>query len=94
MGKDLLMKSFAVLKYLGLFSVNLIIIASVIACVSSAPYVSNKNTNHPVSEKKKYDEALNLYSRALKIWPGSPSALYNRALILKKLGRTPEELLA
>jgi hypothetical protein len=56
MGKDLLMKSFAVLKYLGLFSVNLIIIASVIACVSSAPYVSNKNTNRPVSEKKKYDD--------------------------------------
>jgi len=47
---------------------------------------------HNQLEKKKYKEAFNLYSRALKIWPGSPSALYNRALILKKLRRTPEEL--
>lgn len=44
--------------------------------------------------KKKYTEALDLYTQALDIWPGSPSALYNRALILNKLGRTPEEQLA
>ena len=44
--------------------------------------------------KKKYTEALDLYTQALDIWPGSPSALYNRALILNKLGRTPEEELA
>jgi tetratricopeptide (TPR) repeat protein len=42
---------------------------------------------------KRYDQALELYGRALEIWPASPSALYNRALILKKLGRTPEELI-
>lgn len=44
--------------------------------------------------RKKYTEALDLYTQALDIWPGSPSALYNRALILNKLGRTPEERLA
>ena len=40
---------------------------------------------------KRYDQALELYGRAIAIWPASPSALYNRALILKKLDRTPEE---
>ncbi len=49
---------------------------------------------HNQLEEKRYDEALDLYSRALKIWPGSPSSLYNRALILKKLDRSPEELQA
>ncbi len=44
--------------------------------------------------KKKYTEALDLYTQALDIWYGSPSALYNRALILNKLGRTPEEQIA
>ena len=44
--------------------------------------------------KKKYKQALDLYTQALDIWPGSPSALYNRALILNKLGRTPEEKIA
>lgn len=43
---------------------------------------------------KRYDQALELYSRALEIWPGSPSALYNRALILHILNRTPEARLA
>lgn len=41
--------------------------------------------------KKRYEEALDLYARALDIWPASPSALYNRALILQRLGRSPEE---
>jgi len=49
---------------------------------------------HTLLGKKKYEEALSFYSRALEIWPGSPSALYNRGLILNKLGRTPEERLA
>jgi tetratricopeptide (TPR) repeat protein len=49
---------------------------------------------HSQLEKKKYYEALTYYNRALGIWPGSPSALYNRALIMKRLGRTPEEKLA
>jgi len=49
---------------------------------------------HSQLEKKQYQEALKYYNRALGIWPGSPSALYNRALIMKRLGRTPEEKLA
>ncbi len=44
--------------------------------------------------KKKYTEALDFYTQALDIWPGSPSAFYNRALIINKLGRTPEEIIA
>lgn len=43
---------------------------------------------------KKYQEALQLYTRALDQTPDNPSALYNRGLILNKLGRTPEERLA
>ncbi|MCP3931181.1 MAG: tetratricopeptide repeat protein [Bacteroidetes bacterium] len=39
---------------------------------------------------KKYQNALGLYQRALKIWPQSPSALYNRALASKYMNRTPE----
>lgn len=46
---------------------------------------------HNLLEKKQYSKALPYYNRALDIWPGSPSSLYNRALIMKKLGRTPEE---
>lgn len=43
---------------------------------------------------KRYEQALELYGSALKIWPASPSALYNRALILHILNRTPEERVA
>ncbi len=39
----------------------------------------------------RYTTALTLYQKALRIWPGSPTALYNRALVMKVLGRTPEE---
>jgi tetratricopeptide (TPR) repeat protein len=49
------------------------------------------NLGHIELQKKRYQEALDLYSRALEIWPDSPSALYNRALILHQLGRSPEE---
>ncbi len=48
---------------------------------------------HVELEKKQYPAALELYSKALDIWPDSPSALYNRALILRLLGRSPEERL-
>ena len=48
---------------------------------------------HTQLEGKKFTNAFNLYTQALDIWPDSPSALYNRALALKKLGRTPEEIL-
>ncbi|MEE4164615.1 MAG: tetratricopeptide repeat protein [Desulfocapsaceae bacterium] len=49
---------------------------------------------HRLLAGKRYEKALDLYMQALAIWPGSPSALYNRALILNKLGRTPEEIIA
>ena len=42
-------------------------------------------------QKKQFQTALDLYSQALDIWPDSPAALYNRALILHQLGRSPEE---
>ncbi|SHI13102.1 tetratricopeptide repeat protein [Desulfofustis glycolicus] len=42
----------------------------------------------------RYQEALDLYARALQIWPASPAALYNRALILNRLGRSAEEKIA
>lgn len=42
-------------------------------------------------QNKQYQTALDLYSQALDIWPDSPAALYNRALILHQLGRSPEE---
>lgn len=40
---------------------------------------------------KHYQKSLELYRRALVIWPYSPTALYNRALASKSLRRTPEE---
>ena len=49
---------------------------------------------HTQLRSKEYSAALASYEKALKIWPYSPSALYNRALVLKYLGRTPEEKLA
>lgn len=39
-------------------------------------------------------ESLGLYQKALKLWPENPQALYNRAIILHRLQRQPEELLA
>ena len=45
-------------------------------------------------KRARYSRALALYQKALKIWPHSPMALYNRALIMKALGRTPEEKIA
>ena len=49
---------------------------------------------HNQFTQKKYRSALQLYQKALDIWPSSPSALYNRALILHILERTPEERIA
>ena len=49
---------------------------------------------HNQLERKEYKEALQSYTKALKLWPDNPSALYNRAYIMKQLGRTPEEKLA
>lgn len=49
---------------------------------------------HNLLTQKLYPEALYYYQKALDIWPSSPSALYNRALVLRLLGRTPEEQIA
>ena len=49
---------------------------------------------HSQLRSKEYNDALVSYKKAMKIWPFSPSALYNRALIMKILGRTPEAKLA
>ncbi len=49
---------------------------------------------HNQFEKREYKEALTSYCQALELWPANPSALYNRALTLNRLGRTPEEKLA
>ncbi len=46
---------------------------------------------HNLLQEKKYEQALDTYNKALEIWPYSPSALYNRALIAKILKRTSEE---
>ena len=49
---------------------------------------------HSRLAEKNYEEALDLYARSLQIWPASPSALYNRAIIFNRLGRSAEEKLA
>jgi len=38
-----------------------------------------------------YDDSLATYQKVLKIWPSSPSSLYNRALIARLLKRSSEE---
>jgi tetratricopeptide (TPR) repeat protein len=47
---------------------------------------------HNQFESRQYTKALQSYSKALNIWPESPSSLYNRAFIATKLGRKPEAL--
>jgi len=39
----------------------------------------------------KYREALGYYSRALELSDANPQALFNRAVVLRHLGRVPEE---
>ena len=46
---------------------------------------------HNLLKSKAYEAALDTYRKVLEIWPYSPSALYNRALIARVLKRTPEE---
>lgn len=46
---------------------------------------------HNQLKSKQYKTSLATYQKALKIWPQSPSSLYNRALLLNILKRTPEE---
>ncbi len=46
---------------------------------------------HNQLKSKQFKTALGTYQNALKIWPQSPSSLYNRALLLQILKRTPEE---
>ncbi len=49
---------------------------------------------HNQLRNKEAELALETYQKVLELWPSSPSALYNLALILKALKRTPEEKLA
>jgi len=49
---------------------------------------------HVHFENGKLHEAMSTYQRVLRLQPENPSVLYNRALILGRLGRTPEEKLA
>jgi tetratricopeptide (TPR) repeat protein len=49
---------------------------------------------HSQLERKEYKDALSKYFRALEIEPTNPQALYNRAIILRHLKRTPEEIKA
>lgn len=49
---------------------------------------------HTQLERSEYESALNTYNKVLELSPDNPSALYNRALTLKYLERTPEERLA
>ncbi len=46
---------------------------------------------HNQLKSGKYETALTTYQKVLEIWPYSPSALYNRALIAKILKRPTEE---
>jgi tetratricopeptide (TPR) repeat protein len=46
---------------------------------------------HVYLERSQYQKALNNYNRVLELDPDNPSALYNRALALKKLKRNAEE---
>ena len=49
---------------------------------------------HNQLDKFEYENALNTYNKVLKLSPNNPSALYNRAIILKHFRRTPEERVA
>ena len=49
---------------------------------------------HNLLEQKNYSEALKHYQIVLSRDPDHSDALYNRALILGKLDRTPEEIIA
>ncbi|MEA3497787.1 MAG: hypothetical protein U9R16_01890 [Campylobacterota bacterium] len=49
---------------------------------------------HNYYDNKEYLKSLEYYNKVLKILPESQTALFNRAMILNKLERKPEELLA
>ena len=49
---------------------------------------------HHRFEAGQYRASLGYYNRALRQEPYIPQALYNRAMALRKLGRTPEEISA
>jgi tetratricopeptide (TPR) repeat protein len=49
---------------------------------------------HNQLERFEYKDALNTYNRVLELSPDNASALYSRALVLNRLGKTPEERLA
>lgn len=49
---------------------------------------------HNRLEAKDYLHALDFYNRALALAPNEPQALFNRGLIYRHYGRTPEEILS
>ena len=49
---------------------------------------------HNRLEAKDYRRALEFYNRALALAPNDPQALFNRGLIYRHYGRTPEEILS
>ena len=49
---------------------------------------------HNRLEAKDYRHALDFYNRALALAPNDPQALFNRGLIYRHYGRTPEEILS
>lgn len=49
---------------------------------------------HNLFDARDYPQALEQYQQALALVPDNPQALYNRALTLRRLGRTPEEITA
>lgn len=57
-------------------------------------YLALVYLGHNYLKFKEYEKALALYQKALDIWPYNPQALYNRGIILRKLGRKAGERLA
>jgi tetratricopeptide (TPR) repeat protein len=47
---------------------------------------------HNQYERKEYQTALKTYTRVLELDPVNPAALYNRALLLRRFKRVPEEI--
>lgn len=57
-------------------------------------YLALVYLGHNFLRAKEYETSLEYYQKALDIWGYNPQALYNRGVILKKLGRKAEEKLA
>ncbi len=60
--------------------------------INSRHLLSLVYLGHNLFERKKYKDALEQYTKAIEIYSKQKSSLYNRALVNKKLNRTPEEI--